>query len=518
MKRRSIIFLLILCISLLTLAACAGGYGPDDSLLGHRFGNPEITFADGTVYITHMCVDCDYQEVEVREISTQVADESIWNAAFQNLSMAICSAKICATYEDEVQMLQGIVTEDRAYLRESIVEAGADPAFWEYYALQKDEETYIEYRLDGETGEVSVTPDSSDFLLGSIKRDVQIYVSFEGLFDQFTYDAESGAYVSTNLLDIQLLDATGVSLGVKKVQTASVNIADGQIICFSLSYEETNEYLETICFDLHFYNIGYSVVKVPQSVIEKATDSVKTKIPPMEFLFFEIQNGEIIITGRKTGDIVDITIPATWSGYPVVEIAAEAFDKCENLTRIVIPDSIVRIGENAFNRCNGLVDVIYEGTQAQWNEIAISEIGNEWLLNAPIQYQAYCDHSYGDGVVTKQPTCGAMGIKTYTCADCGDTKIEYLAKHADHSYNGGIVTEEPTCTEAGVRTYTCSVCGKNKIEYIPKLTTHNYTNGTCTVCGADDPQYAPQTEKDGGIWSSVIKLVEAIFEIVFFFL
>ena len=37
-----------------------------------------------------------------------------------------------------------------------------------------------------------------------------------------------------------------------------------------------------------------------------------------------------------------------------------------------------------------------------------------------------CDHAWGDGVVTTEPTCTAAGVKTYTCSKCGNTKTEEI--------------------------------------------------------------------------------------------
>ena len=38
---------------------------------------------------------------------------------------------------------------------------------------------------------------------------------------------------------------------------------------------------------------------------------------------------------------------------------------------------------------------------------------------------------------------------------------------AGHKYDNGVVTKEPTDTETGIRTYTCAVCGDSYTEVIP---------------------------------------------------
>ena len=98
-----------------------------------------------------------------------------------------------------------------------------------------------------------------------------------------------------------------------------------------------------------------------------------------------------------------------------------------------------------------------------------------------------CTHEWSDGVITAEPTCGAEGIRTFTCTKCGDTKTETVPATGVHTYsttysfdkNGhyractgcGVKTETvehaghmtetkaPTCLSAGVNTFTCDTCG-----------------------------------------------------------
>ena len=66
-------------------------------------------------------------------------------------------------------------------------------------------------------------------------------------------------------------------------------------------------------------------------------------------------------------------------------------------------------------------------------------------------------HDWDEGVVTKEPTCSAKGVKTFTCKNNKNhTKEEEIDIDEDaHDWDEGVVTTEPTCSANGVKTYTC---------------------------------------------------------------
>ena len=90
-------------------------------------------------------------------------------------------------------------------------------------------------------------------------------------------------------------------------------------------------------------------------------------------------------------------------------------------------------------------------------------------------------HTWDGGVVTKEATCTAAGVITYTCTDndCGKTKTETI-NALGHSMNTGSITAEATCTTAGTKTYTCTRCNATTTETIKALG-HNWSNGSITT-------------------------------------
>ena len=65
-------------------------------------------------------------------------------------------------------------------------------------------------------------------------------------------------------------------------------------------------------------------------------------------------------------------------------------------------------------------------------------------------------HEWGEGEVTKEPTCTEMGLKTYVCAGCGEVKPEDIAP-IPHDYRDAVT--EPTCVSVGYTTHVCANCG-----------------------------------------------------------
>lgn len=76
---------------------------------------------------------------------------------------------------------------------------------------------------------------------------------------------------------------------------------------------------------------------------------------PAEDFTYEMSDGEIIITGY-TGTDLSIRIPSSINDRPVTVIGEEAFEGYD-MTDIVIPDSVVEIGNDAFSECNCLTSI-----------------------------------------------------------------------------------------------------------------------------------------------------------------
>ena len=89
-------------------------------------------------------------------------------------------------------------------------------------------------------------------------------------------------------------------------------------------------------------------------------------------------------------------------------------------------------------------------------------------------------HTWDNGVVSKEATCGAEGVMLYSCA-CGEKTLESIAKKTEHTYDSGVVS-------GATKTYTCTVCGDQKTEKIEGVHEHEWANPTATkqpTCGEE---------------------------------
>ncbi|MBO5868228.1 MAG: dockerin type I repeat-containing protein [Oscillospiraceae bacterium] len=114
---------------------------------------------------------------------------------------------------------------------------------------------------------------------------------------------------------------------------------------------------------------------------------------------------------------------------------------------------------------------------------------------------------------------------TQTCSVC------MASRSADHTWDDGVITKEPTEEEKGVKTYTCTDCKATREEEIPQLPhQHNWGNWTeqttggylreCVSCGIteemvleeDKPVHTPGLENvaNTNLSNTDIELIEAV--------
>ena len=96
-------------------------------------------------------------------------------------------------------------------------------------------------------------------------------------------------------------------------------------------------------------------------------------------LYSKAQDTLVIYPAAKTD--AAYTIPGG-----VTSVAMYAFSENPYLETLAIPNSLIKVGDSAFFNCKNLRSVSYNGTEEEWNQIAIGLL-NEKLTGANIQYQ-----------------------------------------------------------------------------------------------------------------------------------
>lgn len=94
--------------------------------------------------------------------------------------------------------------------------------------------------------------------------------------------------------------------------------------------------------------------------------------------------------------------------------------------------------------------------------------------------------------VHEDATC-RDGVDKDVCKLCKqEFNVKILPATGEHDYKTEII-KDATCTASGMKQDVCKVCGsKGNISVIPKKA-HDYKDGKCTVCGAEDPDYKPES-------------------------
>lgn len=111
------------------------------------------------------------------------------------------------------------------------------------------------------------------------------------------------------------------------------------------------------CSDLTSITIPDSVTSIGWSAFYQCTGLTSVTIPD-----------SVTSIGRDAFagcGLTSIIIPDS-----VTSIGKEAFASCNSLTSVTIGIGVTSIEDHAFGWCDKLVDVIYVGTQAQWNDIS----------------------------------------------------------------------------------------------------------------------------------------------------
>lgn len=101
--------------------------------------------------------------------------------------------------------------------------------------------------------------------------------------------------------------------------------------------------------------------------IDNGSVNEKTETDPITGLIFElVSDGNAYrVVGVREGFLLDMVIPESFNGFPVIEIADHTFLYTE-IRSVVIPNSIISMGHGVFEGCSSLASVVFaEGSRLE---------------------------------------------------------------------------------------------------------------------------------------------------------
>ena len=229
-----------------------------------------------------------------------------------------------------------------------------------------------------------------------------------------------------------------------------------------------------------------------------------------DVLVYSYNNSDLTATVQFCALFAEnVTIPKTVEKdgkvYTITGIVSRAFYQCKSLKKVVIGADIKSVGESAFASCDALLDVYYDGTADDRQTISVQK-GNDLFNNATWHYSGISvkpkEHTYGDWVTTKEPTCESKGEMTRSCLNCDYKETKEVAA-LGHKFSKPEVIKQPSCTDNGVESGVCIRCGKETTNSIaptghkfeeftvtvePTCITDGKKESTCIVCGAKSEQ------------------------------
>ena len=231
-------------------------------------------------------------------------------------------------------------------------------------------------------------------------------------------------------------------------------------------------------------------------------------------------DGTVTQTCKSCGYVNKFTVPTSTTVYWRTDLSNTSFSSVLSKTQFSVGDSIdfwlyddtdytVEFSDRSMvsvNKLENYANDIRRITFKNGGSLTV-KIYPTYNPSVAKTYKFTCgctSHTYGNAVITKQPTCTSEGTKTKTCTKCNATVTETIPK-TSHKYADTVVA--PTCTTDGYTLHKCSVCGTSYKDNTTKATGHSYGNSvvtkqptctsegtaikTCTKCNATVTEKLP---------------------------
>jgi len=210
-------------------------------------------------------------------------------------------------------------------------------------------------------------------------------------------------------------------------------------------------------FDIAYNNDDYSFIRIENG---KDAAAVLAKDKSALANSFNDINGNIVMTGLFTDCLFTSEHFAQLNysqvngeKFHLVTFYMKAKDVADSLRMDL--DGELTFFETVIDNFEYPIDGVFDNITA--NITVASECLHNGHTEKRNQIQATCKNSGYTGDVY--------------CLSCNKmiTKGTVILATENHSWNNGVVTKEPTVAETGIKTYTCVVCKDTKTDVIPKL-------------------------------------------------
>ena len=186
----------------------------------------------------------------------------------------------------------------------------------------------------------------------------------KGVLEKVPYTLSYGA---NDFADITTVSVTLATLTFSVSDTAEAGTYD-----IIVDYEAGN----IINSDLD--DVDFAMVNGKVTIPAPTPEVTPTPHPSLQYLSYEISNGEVTITKCKQSVRGTLEIPSTIEGHPVTKIGNSAFIDCDFLANIIIPDSVTTIESYAFWCCFSLTSINIPAS--------VTSIGEEVFYDSGLEY------------------------------------------------------------------------------------------------------------------------------------
>ena len=292
------------------------------------------------------------------------------------------------------------------------------------------------------SAKIDASTDIIEFL--EIVTDINAYDYLpegETAFDASLRSTMFSLHFTVDSIEVQHPDGTVTPLTYTGPSDSTLRVADdGKSVQLSIlnvwSSKKTNDLYSEETSGEYFQVVGglqpddqvvvnFTVKGIENGNTTDAAENTETKT--VGALTYQLEADRAIVT-QCDKSAEEVVIPSEIAGKPVLQIAEDAFQFCENLTSVEIPDTVQTIGKNAFWSCHKLQHVTLPKNLAAVGENCFRSCGLLAELEIPVTLQeigldAFCDTAWLKNQQTENPLVQVNHI-LIDATTCSGTAVE----------------------------------------------------------------------------------------------